>query len=450
MARVHVGVLGPTNVRLDGVPARLTPLTVKLLLRLIAAEGEAISVEQIYRDVWEVPANGRVARGERNEVQKRVLELRRAMDPEGTARILRTEQMLAPRTPRSAYRLTMDRAQLDYLEFEDLISRAAHAPPAMAAALLVRALEFWRGEPFMDVGGREFARPLTRRLASLHESAIRDLIRVHTELGHPESALPLAEKLAAGLPGDPDVAGLLRQLREQLRARHTGDVLRREFPGLGATLIIRRGDLFEQEDANLAIGFGDTFDTSTEDDVVISRESVQGQLLERLYRGDKERLDADLRRGLRGFVPVAKETAQAKPRGKRLRYAVGTVLPVPLNGRRVFAFVHCRQDLDFVTRSTPEELRLSLDRLWQSIRIHGLRKPVAIPLVGAGLSRIDELTREQLVIMIIDTFVRNCRDERCTPELRIVIRPSEIEATRISDVARFVETLDQNGQGPDE
>lgn len=450
MARVHVGVLGPTNVRLDGVPARLTPLTVKLLLRLIAAEGEAVSVEQIYRDVWEVPANGRVARGERNEVQKRVLELRRAMDPEGDARVLRTEQMLAPRKPQSAYRLTMDRSQLDYLEFEDLVSRATHAAPAMAAALLLRALESWRGEPLLDVGGREFARPLNRRLVALHETARRELIRVHTELGHPELALPLAERLAAGMPADPDLARLLRTLREQLRARHAGDVLRREFPGLGVTLIIRRGDLFEQDDASLAIGFCDTFDTSTEDDVLISRESVQGQLLEHLYRGDRERLDADLRKGLRGVVPVAKETAQAKPRGKRLRYAMGTVVPLPMNGRRVFAFVHCRQDLDLVTHSTAEELRLSLNRLWQSVRINGLRKPVAIPLVGSGLARIDELTREQVVIMIIDTFVRNCWTERCTPELRILVRPSEIEATRISDVARFVETLDQNGRGPDE
>jgi Thoeris protein ThsA, Macro domain len=82
------------------------------------------------------------------------------------------------------------------------------------------------------------------------------------------------------------------------------------------------------------------------------------------------------------------------------------------------------------------------------VRQHGLLKPVAVPLVGSGLARVADLTREQLMIMIIDTFVKSCKDSRCTPELRIVLRPSDMERIRISDVARFVETLDQNGREP--
>jgi hypothetical protein len=52
------------------------------------------------------------------------------------------------------------------------------------------------------------------------------------------------------------------------------------------------------------------------------------------------------------------------------------------------------------------------------------------------------------MIMIIDTFIKNSRDERFAPELRIVIRPQDVERIRMSDVARFVETLDQNGKEP--
>jgi DNA-binding SARP family transcriptional activator len=447
---VRVGVLGPTSVSLDGVQAHLAPLTIKVLLRLIAAEGQAVSANQIYQDLWGAPANGRVVRREhRNEVQKRVHELRRAMEPTGGAeRVLHTERDLAARYPQSAYRLVLDRAQLDYLEFTDLVNRAGHAAPATVVALLTRALELWRGKPLADVNGSGFAVPLTERLTALHQGARIELIRAYSELGHPDLAIPIAEELTAELPGDPDLAGTLRSLRERLRDRHHGEILRREFPGLHATLVVQRGDLFEQEDANLAIGFGDTFDTATDGDIVISRESVQGQLLDRVYGGDRERLDTELRKGLRGTAPVGKETVQDKPRGKRTRYAVGTVVPLPLDGRRIFAFVHCRQGLDLVTRSSPEELRLSLDQLWRSVRVHGMLKPLAIPLVGAGLARVTELSPEQLMIMIIDTFVKGCRDERCTPELRIVIRPGEVERIRISDVARFVETLDQDGREP--
>lgn len=39
MGRVRVGVLGPTTVSVDGATVRLTPLTVRLLLRLVAAGG---------------------------------------------------------------------------------------------------------------------------------------------------------------------------------------------------------------------------------------------------------------------------------------------------------------------------------------------------------------------------------------------------------------------------
>jgi hypothetical protein len=451
MARVHVGVLGPTKLSLDGADMHVAPLTVKLLLRLVAAEGEAVSASQIYRDTWEVPVTGRVDRGERNEVQKRVRELRMAIgqgDEGASSQLLRTERLLTARHPQSAYRLVLDRDQLDCLEFTGLVNDAAHAPPATVVALLTRALNLWRGTPLADVTGQAFADPLAQRLIRLHETARKELVRAHAELGHPDLALPVAEGLAADVPHDAEVTRTLGELREQLRARHVDDVLRREFPGLRVTLVVRRGDLFDQDDANFAIGFCDTFDTSTEDDIVISRESVQGQLLERVYRGDKERLDGDLRKGLRAVKPIGRESAQDKPRGKRLRYPVGTVVPLPLNGRRVFGYVHCRQGLDLVTRSSAAELRLGLERLWQSVRVHGLLKPVAMPLAGSGLARVTELNREQLMIMIIDTFLRSCADERCTPELRIVIRPQELGRMRMSDVARFVETLDTDGREP--
>jgi Domain of unknown function (DUF6430)/Bacterial transcriptional activator domain/Transcriptional regulatory protein, C terminal len=454
MARVYVGVLGPTNLSLDGIQRHLTPLTVKLLLRLIAAEGESVPADQIYRDVWETPANGRVERGERNEVQKRILELRRAIDPgdqSRPSRILRTEQMIAARLPKSAYRLVLAQDQLDYLEFTDLVNRAAAAAPATVVALLTRALALWRGRPLADVTGRKFATPLIQRLLAFHVTARKELIRAHAELGSPDLALPIAEELVSSRPDDPDAAESLRALREQLRGRHAGEVLRRDFPKLGVSAVVRLGDLFEQDDANLAVGFGDTFDTCTDEDAsIISRESVQGQLLERVYHGDRGRLDMDLRKALRGVMPVARETVQDKPKGKRTRYPVGTVAALPAGGRRVFAFVHCRQGLDLVTRSSARELHASLDRLWRSARVHGLLRPVAIPLVGSGLARVTELSREQLMMMIIETFLASCRDERCTAELRIVLRPSDVERVRMPEVARFVEALDEEGRRPHE
>jgi O-acetyl-ADP-ribose deacetylase (regulator of RNase III) len=447
--RVRVGLLGTTTVTLDGNPVHLTPGTVRLLLRLVAAEGEAVTASQLFLDLWPPPLLGRVGQRERNEVQKRVLELRRKMEPgqpTSEALLVHTESVPTARYTQSAYRLVLGREQLDYLEFTELVNRAAHAPPATAVALLTRALELWRGAPLADVAGQDFAARLVTRLKSLRKVAREELARNLTELGRPEAALPVAEDLVADFPDDAELAKSLRSLRERLRARHASDVLRREFSGLRVELLVRRGDLFDQDDANLVIGFGDTFDTATDSYAAISRDSVQGQLAERVYGGDRKRLDADLAKGLQGIQPVAVESAQAKPRGKRRRYPVGTVVRLPLDGRRVFAVVHCRQDLDLVTHSSAAELRLALEQVWRAARQHGLLKPVAIPVVGADLARVNELSREQLMIMIIDTFLKSCRDSRCAPELRIVLRPSDMERVRIPDIARFVEALDQDGR----
>jgi hypothetical protein len=434
-------------VSVDGDAVHLTPRTVRLLLRLVVAEGEAVTVGELYVDLWGRPPRGIIERGHRVQVQQRILELRQKLEPgqpPELARFPRTESMLAGQYAQSAYRLVLDREQLDCLEFTYLVNRAGTAPPATAVALLSRALGLWRGRPLADAAGQDFAAPLARRLVALHRTARLALVRHQTELGDLDAALPVMERLAAEFPEDAEVGETLRSLQDRLRMRNPDDVLRREFPGIGVTVVVRCADVFEQDDASLVVGFGDTYDTATEDDAVISRSSVQGQLIERLYGGDRARLDAALARALSAVRPLVVETARDKPRGKRRRYPVGTVAPLPLDGRRVFALVHCRQGLDLVTRSTAEELRHALEQLWESVRVQGLLRPVAMPLVGSGLARVG-LSREQLMIMIIDTFLKSCALERCAPELRIVLRPADVRLVRISDIARFAEALDKDG-----
>ena len=71
-----------------------------------------------------------------------------------------------------------------------------------------------------------------------------------------------------------------------------------------------------------------------------------------------------------------------------------------------------------------------------------LTPTAAMPLVGSGLARV-ALGRDELMLMIIDTFLKSCADDRCTPELRIVLRPADLQLVRMSEIARYVETLDK-------
>ncbi|WP_078652451.1 macro domain-containing protein [Streptomyces sp. NRRL F-525] len=441
--RIQVRVLGPVRLDVDGIPVRLTPLTTRLLVRLVAAEGEAVPVRQLRRDVWGLADGPRhLDQRNRNEVQKRVLELRRALDPvqDGTAaRVLRTEQQVTVHGPETAYRLVLRPEELDSARFTAVVGSALLAPPATAAHELAEALALVRGRPLAEVNGENFADPFIRRLTALLDSARRELVRVQADLGRPDLALPVAELIVRDHPDDLDAARVLDTLRAALRARHGAELLRHRVPlaGQRADVVLVRGDLFEQTDCNLVVGFTDTFDTETDQDIVISRDSVQSQLVDRLFGGRRRLLDEKLKAGLRTVRAVGTESARAKPRGRRVRYPVGTTVAVPVDGRRIFAVAYSRLGNDLVARSGNEDLRASLDQLWASVAVHGLFRPVAVPLVGSGLARVTDLDRGQLVGLIVDSFIAACRlHPALTPELRIVIRPEDLASTDLSPVER--------------
>ena len=226
--------------------------------------------------------------------------------------------------------------------------------------------------------------------------------------------------------------------------RHGDEILRHELTELRTTVAVVGGDLFDQHDANLVVGFSDTFDVTTDDDFVISRASLQGQLAERLFAGSARDLDRELRRGLRTVTPVASESVRDKPRGKRVRYPIGTVVAIPLNGRRIFATAYSCLGNDLVARSTPEDLRDSLDRVWEAVARYGMLKPVAVPLVGSGLARLIQLDRGQLLALIIESFVSaGRRFPAMTPELRIVLLPEELKRTDLSEAQHLLSGLTQ-------
>ncbi|MFF0204372.1 macro domain-containing protein [Streptomyces sp. NPDC005017] len=398
-------------------------------------------VRQLRRDVWGLADEPRhLDQRHRNEVQKRVLELRRALAPgrdgDGTS-VLRTEQQVTVQGPETAYRLLLRPEELDSARFTAMVSDALLAPPATAAHRLTEALSLVRGRPLAEVAGEGFAVSFIRRLVSLQESAQRELVRVQTDLGRPERALPVAEQLAHEHPDDIETARVLDTLRAELRARHGDELLRHRvpLPGQRADVVLVRGDLFDQSDCNLVIGFSDTYDTETVEDVVISRESVQSQLVERLFEGRRSLLDDKLRVGLRKIKALGTESVRSKPAGRRVRYPVGTVVVVPVDGRRVFATAYSRLGNDLVAKSSEADLRLSLENLWASVAVHGLFKPVAVPLIGSGLARVTNLDRGHLASLIVDSFIDACRRHRAlAPELRLVIRPQELARTDLAPV----------------
>jgi DNA-binding SARP family transcriptional activator len=434
MPRRQVNLLGQCSVLVDGTETKLTPLTSAVLIRLAVAEGKAVPVDEIVHDVW--PTIDQIHRRDRVSVQKRILELRNLLDPEHPGKQSEVLPIEGGRV--SAYRLALPREEVDLFQFIDLVGQAQRAAPADAIDLLNQALELWQDRPLSQVADRTFAAPVIQRLIDLHEVAGRELMRAYIQIGLVENALRIGEALGAAVPNDTELADSLNALRRQLRARLDDHVFRHRFTNPNVLVTIMPGDLFAQDDANLAIGFTDTFDTATDNDVIISSESAQGQLLQRLYEGDHRRLNRELRSALRPVTVDSVESPSAKRKGNRTRYPIGTVATLRHTGRRLFAVAYSRMGNNLVAQSSLEQLRTSLDQLWEAVYLDGQLKPVAIPLVGSGLARIHAATHEQLLTTIIESFVRGSKKRFACPELRIIIRPDELKEINMPDVAKFV------------
>lgn len=446
MGKIRVNVLGPAKVERDGIVVQLSPRAVRVLIRLIAAGGQPVGVRQLRWDLWREKDQPHNARNGRNQVQKGVSELRSVLDPgkSGAADgVLRTERVFSGREAQSAYRLTLDAESLDAKEFCFLVSEALHGAAASAADQLTRAVSLWRGRPLQEAGDDPYATDLAEAWRAQYLTALRELVRLQCKLERFDLALPVAERLAAESPNEQEAADGLVAVRGKIRERHGDVIFRRDFPELRTSLAIIRGDLFDQQNAHLVVGFADTFDVDTRGDLVISRASLQGQLVERLYGGDVASLNRDLRRGLSGVAPAARETSRTKPRGKRIRYPVGTVVALPFNGRRVFATAYSRLGNDLVARARPQDLASALNRVWESAARFGQLGPIAVPVMGSGLSRITELGQEELIGMIAESFLGGCRKHSTVASaLRIVLRPADLEKTDMTLVAKTISALD--------
>lgn len=218
------------------------------------------------------------------------------------------------------------------------------------------------------------------------------------------------------------------------------DRVRCEYKQPDITIAIHVGDLFDQQ-SHIVVGFCDTFDTSTADDRVISSKSVQGQLLDRRYAGRSGRLDRELNVALSDVTPTALETRQNKPKGKLIRYPIGTVAVLGQTDRLVFALAYSRMGNDLVAQSSIDDLWASLNRLWDAVHEHGQRSCVAIPVVGAGLARIDCLDRGSLIRLILLSFMARSRRSVICRELRIVVRPSGVQKIDLLELEAFVKSL---------
>jgi len=258
------------------------------------------------------------------------------------------------------------------------------------------------------------------------------LIEFYGTVWVPEKSLPHPGRVAIWVAVGAVVYGIARAWPHR-------QVLR-EFGRPDITVLVKVGDLFEQE-AHLVIGFNDVFDTDTTNGVVINPTSVQGQFQERIYGNDLGLLDADLTEALHGTAAVATERRSAKRQGKLKRYPIGTVATLSDPSRRFFCVAYSQMQNNLIAKSTVDYLWESLSSLWDAVYLHGRRGTLAMPIVGSELAKINCLDRESLLRMILLSFVARSREELVCKRLVVVIHPRDYDRLNMLEVEAFLRTL---------
>ena len=319
-------------------------------------------------------------------------------------------------------------------EFSGL-SRAMERLPGSERITAVSATVARRGRLDLFHGGGQVLRTsLGRRVLATNAlvafgvvSAIIQLLAAVFRSFPPHPAITFAIILAVCLAW-----GLMRA--------HPRFYLCHRLKTLDVTLSIVVGDLFAQ-DTHLAVGFSDTFDTSVADGRVIHSSSMQGQLLHQLFAGNQRRLDQQLAAALDHIVPVRVESRTDKPHGKLARYPIGTVAVLGEPQRLIFAVAYGIMENDLVARTPLEDLWHCFNHLWEAVYRHGQRGALSIPLMGSGLARVDSLDRENLLRLILLSFVAYSRLRLICHDLRIVIRPDQVDRVDLVSLRAFLQTL---------
>src|SRR4051812_17188843 len=153
-------VLG--TIEVAGPTATSSPPGAKeraILARLLLDAGRPVPVDELLEAGWEGVPRDAAARS----LAVRVANLRSFLEP---GRDRRAPSSLLIRDG-SGYRLAIAPEQVDAYRFERAVHAAAALPAPAAIAAFDHALALWRGTPFGELAGAEWAQNEIRRLEDL-------------------------------------------------------------------------------------------------------------------------------------------------------------------------------------------------------------------------------------------------------------------------------------------
>ena len=162
-------------------------------------------------------------------------------------------------------------------------------------------------------------------------------------------------------------------------------------------ITIKEGDLFKQEDWKL-IPCNEYFDT-TVDDIIIAHRSLHGMFIDN-YVKDLENLKHTISSAKKDIIKGLQE--EPLSRG-RVKFPLGRIIPY----QDYMLLALTRFDDENRAYLTQNDYEACLRTMWQEISRVYAKRPISIPLMGAGITRFDgvgEKSEERLLRCILCTL----------------------------------------------
>ncbi|MFD5823872.1 macro domain-containing protein [Lentzea sp. NPDC060358] len=280
-----------------------------------------------------------------------------------------------------------------------------------------------------DLTKRRFwAKFSTQTLASIGLFAIFTGI---TDALFPNFLPPIGPYFLAGIVTVAAIYGLIRAWPRPVEQSYSSP---------NTEIHIVEGDLFEQ-DGNIVIGMTNTFDTEIPH--IIDERGVQAQLLTRVYRSDRKKLDNALETALESQAFEEKFTVEDRKPGKQVAYPIGTVATIEPSVRKLyFCVAYTKMNSRNEARGTIDGVWRSLNNVWDEARTRGNGDPISIAVVGGGQARISQYFPAQDSIRFIAlSYMFSSRREKVSSRLNIVVEKRVADNLDMLELQAFLKSL---------
>jgi hypothetical protein len=213
------------------------------------------------------------------------------------------------------------------------------------------------------------------------------------------------------------------------------------FSNLNTEINIVIGNLLDKK-GHIIIASSNYFDTKTS-----KTDSLKTQLISKYFNNAVDHLDQLINRSLEEQNKIGIEVdIQEKPKGKRIKYEVGTVVDIQLPSdieTKIFISVICEVLYVGQTKSKKSDFRMLtkvLEETWNHIRNTNNNKDIYIPILGAGVTGLS-LSKSTLIQLIVFSYLLNSKESKIGKSLNIVVPEKNYEPELFEEINNYIKTL---------